>query len=372
VASRELSNYNYPAIISTPLALYARCAFRFNVQTMTRRLGLYLGRLPGFDKRRFNRHELIDCVRAADACGYDSLWIPEAWEREAFTTLTELAVHTQRIHLGTGIVNVFSRSPALLAMSAATLDEISGGRFRLGLGTSGARVVEDFHGAEFQKPLTRLKETIQIIRLLLANESADFEGACFKLRRFKLGFKPLRADIPIYIAGLTPKSLQQIGELADGWLPTHWVRAELAQGIAQIRLGAEAAGRNANKIDIAPFVNTVVSDDVATASKTARLPLAYYIGGMGDFYRDSLARLGFSEEANQIQTLWQAGRRKEAIAAVTEAMVRAVAICGPLEFCRAQLDELYRQGATLPLIPIPGEGSTAEKIRVIESLMATT
>ena len=107
-----------------------------------RRLGLYLGRLPGFDKAGFDRRELVECVRAADACGYDSFWMPEAWERDAFTLLAELATKTERIGLGTGIVNVFSRSPALIAMSAATIDEISGGRFRLGLGTSGARVIE--------------------------------------------------------------------------------------------------------------------------------------------------------------------------------------------------------------------------------------
>ena len=152
-----------------------------------KRLGLYLGRLPGFDKAGLDRRELIECVRAADACGYDSFWMPEAWEREAFTILTDLAVHTERIHLCTGIVNVFSRSPALIAMSAATLDEISGGRFRLGLGTSGPRVIQDFHGVTFDKPLTRLKESIRIIRALLAGEAVDFSGECFELRRFSLG-----------------------------------------------------------------------------------------------------------------------------------------------------------------------------------------
>ncbi|HXG67099.1 MAG TPA: LLM class flavin-dependent oxidoreductase, partial [Blastocatellia bacterium] len=192
-----------------------------------RRLGLYLGRLPGFDKRGLDRRELLECVRAADACGYDSFWLPEAWEREAFATLAEIALRTERIGIATGIINVFSRSPALIAMGAATLDEISGGRVRLGLGTSGARVIEDFHGVPYRKPLTRLKETIQIIRLLLAGERVDFEGDCFRLKRFKLGFKPLRADIPIYVAALTPKSLRQLGHVADGWLPTHWPREQL-------------------------------------------------------------------------------------------------------------------------------------------------
>ncbi len=249
-----------------------------------KRLGLYLGRLPGFDKGGFDRRELIECVRAADASGYDSFWLPEAWERDAFTVLTELAAHTSRIHLATGIVNVFSRSPALIAMSAATLDEISGGRFRLGLGTSGARVIEDFHGIKFSHPLTRLRETIQIVRLLLAGERVDFEGRCFHLSRFKLGFKPVRARVPIYVAALTPKSLYQLGELADGWLPTHWPRERLRDGIAHIRAGAESRNRDAAEIEVAPFVNVVISDDQAKARDRARLPLAYYVGGMGDYY----------------------------------------------------------------------------------------
>jgi F420-dependent oxidoreductase-like protein len=354
------------------LRLYACGALGFNLQAMTvakRRLGLYLGRLPGFDKGGFDRQEVIECVKTADACGYDSFWMPEAWERDALSLLTELALHTRQIHLATGIVNVFSRSPALLAMSAATLDELSGGRFRLGLGTSGERVVEDFHGSRFHKPLTRLKETIQIIRLLLAGQRADFNGECFQLKRFKLGFKPLRSEIPIYVAALTPKSLRQIGELADGWLPTHWPRTHLQQGIAEIGAGCQAANRQSKAIEIAPFINTIVADDLSSARKTARLPLAYYVGGMGDFYRDSLSRLGFAEEASKIQRLWQSGRRKEAVNSVTDAMVDAVAICGGLEDCRFGLDEMRSYGATLPLVPLPNQGTTAEKCRIIEALI---
>jgi F420-dependent oxidoreductase-like protein len=334
-----------------------------------KRLGLYLGRLPGFDKGGFDRRELIECVRAADGSGYDSFWMPEAWERDAFTVLTELAVHTSRIHLATGITNVFSRSPALIAMSAATLDEISGGRFRLGLGTSGARVIEDFHGLEFSHPLTRLRETIQIIRLLLAGERVDFEGRCFHLSRFKLGFKPVRARIPIYVAALTPESLYQAGELADGWLPTHWPREHLRDGITRIRAGAESVGRDAAEIEIAPFVNIVISDDRMKARDRARLPLAYYIGGMGDYYHASLSRLGFTAEADQIRKLWQTGRPKQAIRAVTDEMVDRIAICGTVEQARARIDEVYSHGAGLPLVPIPAEGTTAEKCRLIESLI---
>src|SRR6185295_147923 len=167
------------------------------------------------------------------------------------------------------IVNVFSRSPALIAMSAATIDDISGGRFLLGLGTSGARVIEDFHGVRYDKPLTRLKETVHIIRTLLAGERVDFEGECFNLRRFKLGFKPLRAAIPIHIAALTQGGLRQVGRLADGWLPTLWPRSRLQDGIAEIKVGAGSSGRDVSNIEIAPFIN------VTDSRESARLPLAY-------------------------------------------------------------------------------------------------
>ncbi len=335
-----------------------------------RRLGLYLNRLPGFDKRGFDRRELIECVRAADRCGYDSFWMPEAWEREVFSTLVELAARTERIHLATGIINVFSRSPALVAMSAATVDEISGGRFRLGLGTSGARVVEDLHGIPFDRPLTRLRETIQIVRLLLSGRRVDFDGQCFRLARFKLGFKPLRAQIPIYVAALTPRSLRQTGELADGWLPAHWPRAHLNRGISEIRAGAQSTGSLLLRTEIAPFVNVIVSRDVSRARDEARLPIAYYVGGMGDFYHRSLSRLGFAREASFIRDLWQMGYRKRAIQSVTNEMVDSIAICGPVEYCREKLDEMSGFGATLPIVPIPQEGTTADKCRVIESLIA--
>ena len=334
------------------------------------RLGLYFGRLPGFGKNRFDRRELIELVRAADACGYDSFWMPEAWDRDAFTTLTELAVKTERLDLCTGIVNVFSRSPALLAMSAAALDEISGGRFRLGLGTSGARVIEDFHGSSFHRPLTRLKETIQIIRLLLGGDPVDFNGQCFQLARFRLGFKPLRPTIPIYVAALTPASLRQLGALADGWLPMNWPPEQLTEGIKHVRLGAESANRELSAIEIAPMVNVIVSDDLAAARQQLRLPIAYYVGGMGDFYHASLARLGFAEEAGRVRVAWQAGRPGEAIRAISDEMVDRLAICGPVDLCRERLDHLRASGATLPVIAMPAAGTTAEKIRILESLVS--
>jgi F420-dependent oxidoreductase-like protein len=341
---------------------------RFDSEIMTR-LGLYLGRLPGFDKAGYDGRELIDCVRAADACGYDSFWMPEVWEHEVFSILTQIAMRTERIGLGTGVINIFSRSPALIAMSAATLDEISGGRLRLGLGTSGARVIQDFHGMPYVKPLSRLRETITIVRMLLAGEQADFNGEHFRLSRFKLGFKPLRPQIPIYVASLGTRALGQLGETADGWLPVHWPLDKLSQGIEEIRRGADRTGRDPSAIEIAPMVNCVVSEDRDRARRAARLPLAYYVGGMGDYYHEMLSRLGFGDEANRIQKAWSAGRPKEAIRAVSDEMLDRIAICGPLEVCRAQLEEMPAHRASLTIVPIPKDGTTADKIRIIEGLI---
>jgi F420-dependent oxidoreductase-like protein len=330
------------------------------------KLGLYLGRLPGFDKSGFDRRQLIECVRVADNAGYDSFWLPESWEREAFSLLTELALNTKRISLCTGVINVFSRSPALIAMSAATIDEASGGRFRLGLGTSGARVVEDFHGLAYENAIARVRETIQIVRSLLAGEPADQQGQCFRVSRFKLGFKPVRTPVPVYVAALAPKSIRQVGEIADGWLPAYWPAELLHVGITELNRGA--AGRR-SAIEIAPFLTVSVSSDASRARDAARLPLAYYIGGMGEYYYASVRRLGFAGDADRVRELWKSGRRREAIRAVPDEMVERIAVCGSIDRCREGIQRFRQRGATLPIVPIPPEGTTSEKCRIIESLI---
>jgi F420-dependent oxidoreductase-like protein len=335
-----------------------------------RRLGLYLSQLPGFDKRGYNRRELIECVRAAEACGYESFWMPEAWGRDAFIELTTLASRTEKIKLATGVVNVFSRSPALLAMSAATIDEISGGRFSLGLGTSGPKVIEGFHGVQYEKPLTRLRETIEIIRLALAGERIDFKGESFNVSRFKLGFKPLRKTIPIYVAALRPRSIRLAAETADGWLPTCWPIEKLGETAAEMqRIREQTRGENFG-FETAPFLNIAVSDDLRKARDEARLPIAYYVGGMGDYYHASISRLGWAGEADRIRDHWQSGRPRDAMASATDDLIEAIAICGPAARCRARLDEVLSIGATRPLIPIPRSGTVREKCRAIESLVS--
>ena len=170
-------------------------------------------------ERKGSVEELLDYARLADRVGYDTIFVPESWSRDAFTTLGAIAAVTERVRLGPGIVNVFSRTPALIAQSIATLDELSGGRAVLGLGTSGPVVIENWHGMSFERALRRTRETVEIVKLALKGGPVDYSGEIFSLKGFRLGFKPVRDDIPIFIASIGPRNNRLAGEIADGWLP---------------------------------------------------------------------------------------------------------------------------------------------------------
>ena len=199
---------------------------------MTARMGI----VPFW--KGYDRPAVLRTAKLAEDLGYDSIWVPEAWAYEQFQLLTEIALATRTLQLATGIANVFSRSPGLLAMSAATLDEISEGRAILGLGTSGKIVVENFHGVPYRKPLTRLSETIAICRALWRGERLEPHlSALFDARHFKLEMTPFRSEIPIYVASLQEKAIREIGRSADGWLPTFWTYAHLRDGLETIAAG---------------------------------------------------------------------------------------------------------------------------------------
>jgi F420-dependent oxidoreductase-like protein len=309
------------------------------------RLGLtlpYTDRLP--------RETVITFVEAADRLGYDTLWIAEAYGWDAFTVLAELACRTERIKLGTGIINVFSRSPALIAQSAASMDNISGGRFVLGLGTSGHQVVEGWHGVKFERGVRRLRETMEIVRAVLRRERVNYQGEIFQLDQgLKLITHPVRERIPIYLATLTPAGMALAGEMADGWIPVffsprHWesvLRPPLAAG-------AERAGRSLDELSICVYQTVIVTDDLEAGRNAMRPHLALYIGGMGsrekNYYNQLFRRYGFEAEARRIQDLYLDRRKEEAMAALTPEMIDLVTIIGPLEECWRRLAELDQAG----------------------------
>ena len=299
--------------------------------------------------------EMARAAEIADEAGIDTLWIPEAWGYDQVPIITELLLKTKRLKVGTGIMNCFSRSPGVVAMTAATLDEMSEGRFILGLGTSGQNVIEGFHGIPFEKPLQRLREYVEIVRLFGAGERiAKHKGEVYpNLRPFKIAFTPARKRVPIYIASLAKKSVQMCGEIADGWMPTFWPVHMYAQGLAWIEEGAAKSGRDPKEVDVAPFIGTVVNDDLEAARTVAKWPIGFYIGGMGKFYHRLLTRAGFGPEVDRVKQLYDEGKRDEAYAAVDDKIVDAVCAYGPLEKVKAKLDEFRAAGVTNPTVSYP-------------------
>jgi F420-dependent oxidoreductase-like protein len=304
--------------------------------------------------KNYDRQLYIKAARLADELGYDSFWMPEAWGYEVSTLLTELALATRQIRLGTGIMNVYSRSPGLIAMTAATLDEISGGRFILGIGPSGKKVIEGFHGRKFDKPLTQVRDVIRVVRTLLAGgKQSDAHAELVDYRPFKLEMKPTRASIPIYVAALRPKAIESIGELADGWMPTFWPFDRLQEGRALIEAGAKKAGRDPAKIVTAPFT-TLLPLGGEAAKMVAKRIISFYVGGMGDYYIELLSGFGFADDCKRIAELYQdKATRAEAAAAVPDRMIEALTIAGDPAHCIAELRRRRSMGVDLPVLHLP-------------------
>jgi len=317
---------------------------------MTDRTGL-LAFWKGYDRKLY-----LKAVQLADELGYDSFWLPEAWGYEVFSLLTEMACHTKNIKLGTGIVNCFSRSAGLLAMHAATLDEISEGRFMMGLGTSGAKVIQGFHAREFKKPLTNLRDVIRVSRTLLdGGKLSDAGTKAYKdYRPFSLAMNDLpRRRVPIYVAALKQKSITSIGELADGWIPTFWPYELLNQGHEWIAEGAAKSGRDPKEITTAPFTTVIPMGDKMSAARAKEI-IAFYIGGMGDYYKQLLTGFGYGEECEKVAELYSdKATRKEAQNAVSERMIEALTISGTPEHCVAELKRRREFGIGLPIISLP-------------------
>jgi F420-dependent oxidoreductase-like protein len=318
--------------------------------------------------------EAVELARRAEALGFDSVWAPEAYGTDAVATLGALAARTQRIQLGTGIVNVFSRTPALLAQTAATLDLISGGRFILGLGTSGHQVVTGWHGMAFEQPLRRMRETIAIVRQVLRRDRLLFEGQVFHLDKgLKLLARPLRATVPIYLATLTPGGLRLTGELADGWIPTLFSPQHMDLFRPELEAGARITGRSLDSLAIAPHVPVSIDDDRARAREALKPWVALYVGGMGsrskNFYNDLVGRYGFADEAHTLQELYLGGKQLEAIRRVPDALVDAISIAGPAPYVRERLEVWASAGVTTMLASVHGK-TQPDRLRTLEILAA--
>jgi F420-dependent oxidoreductase-like protein len=300
-----------------------------------------------------NYAEACARVCGAEDAGVDTVWVAEAWGRDCFTILTLLARETQRIKLGTGIVNCYSRTPAALAQHFATLDEFSGGRMLIGLGTSGHRVIEHWHGVPFQPSLTRLREYVEIIRMILAGEPLVYQGRVFRLERgFRLRFPPVRSRIPIFIASLTPKSVRQTAQIADGWMPVMIPLERLKQEVAAFRQLVGAAGHDPHSVLIRSPGSVTVTHRIDQAREEAKAHLAFYITNMGEFYREQLSRLGYAEVVQAIRQAWETGGRVVGTAAVPEALVESLFFAGPIEACLDRLDAQAEAGIDMHTVRV--------------------
>jgi F420-dependent oxidoreductase-like protein len=292
--------------------------------------------------------EQLEIARTAEALGYDSVWAAEAYGSDAASVLAWLAAGTSRIKLGAGIFQIPGRSAAMTAMTAATIDQLSGGRLILGLGTSGPQVSEGWHGVRFGKQLQRTREYVAVVRMALAHQKVEFHGETLELplpdgpgKALKLTIRPAQQRIPIYLAVLGPKNVALAGEIADGWLPVFFSPEHVAELRSPLEEGAARAGRTLDDFRICPSVNVLISDDLESARDAMRPVLALYVGGMGsrekNFYNRLVSSYGFEAAARQVQELYLEGRRSEAMQALPDELIDMVSIAGPREHARDRI-----------------------------------
>jgi F420-dependent oxidoreductase-like protein len=311
-------------------------------------LGYWTGEGPG---------DVIPTVQAAEEVGFDSVWTAESYGSDAFTPLSWLGSHTSRIKLSTGLVQLSARTPAATAMSAMTLDRMSGGRMQLGIGVSGPQVVEGWYGVPFPKPLARTREYVQIMRdIWTRNGPVTNDGENYPLpypggtglgKPLKANMHPLRADIPVFLGAEGPKNVALAVEIADGWLPIFFDVVTAPAVYADALLTAKPG------FEIACPVTVVVNDDTQAALEWVKLTMAFYIGGMGakdkNFHLDVVSRFGYEEEAHKVQELFLAGDRDGAVKAVPDELCDGIALCGPLDRIKERL-ELWRASPVTTLL----------------------
>ena len=342
------------------------------------RTGVFLSYAGGF-------REAVDHVVTLEKAGVDIVLVAEAYSFDAISQLGYLAAKTSRIELGSGVVPIYTRTPTLLAMTAAGLDYVSGGRFRLGIGTSGPQVMEGFHGVPFDAPLGRTREVVEICRQVWRRERVTHQGRNYQIplppdrgtglgKPLKIINTPVRERIPITIAALGPKNVELTAEIAEGWQPVFFY-PEKADAIWGEALRAGQAKRDARlgDLDVMVGVSLAIGDDVEDRLQWAKPQLALYIGGMGargrNFYHNVATRYGFGEIADRIQDLYLSGRKNEAIAAVPDELVRSVSLIGPRGYVEERIAAFAEAGVTT-LLATPVTADGGEYVRFVEEFRA--
>jgi F420-dependent oxidoreductase-like protein len=329
------------------------------------------------------REDQLEIVQEAERLGYDSVWAAEAYGSDAATILAWLAGQTSTIKLGSAIFQMPARSAAMTAMTAATIDQLSGGRMLLGIGSSGPQVAEGWHGQRFAKQIQRTREYVEVVRMALARERVEYHGDTLELplpdgpgKALKLTISTVQQRIPVYLAAIGPNNTRLAGEIADGWIPTLFSPEHVAEFKPLLEEGAARAGRELNGFDIAPSVNVMVTDDLESARNTMRPFIALYVGGMGsrekNFYNQLVQRYGFEDAAKEVQDLYLDGRRDEAMAALPDELIDTVSICGPPDVVKERLAVFRDAGVgTLGVTPMAfTKDERLDQLRKIAALAA--
>lgn len=335
------------------------------------KLGLQVG-LWGFG---VSGEDQLRMAQAADELGYDSVWVSEAYGSDAATVLAWIASNTERVRIGSGIFQMPARTPAMTAMTAATLDNISNGRMICGLGISGPQVVESWHGQPFDKPRQRTREYVAIMRKALGRETVTYDGEFYKLpvsggqgRPLKLIINPVQERIPIYIAAVGLKNTALAGEIADGWLAMILSLEHMDTFRSALGEGAARGGRSLDDLDMAPIVWLAIDADHNRARDLMRPALALYIGGMGsrehNFYNQLVTRYGYGKVAKRVQDLYLDQRYDEAMAAIPSELIDRVTLAGPPELIHERLGA-YRDAGVGTLIISPIADSIDDRLRMM-------
>lgn len=319
----------------------------------------------------------------ADRLGYAVVWAAEAYGSDAPSVLAWVGALTQRVDLGAAVMQIPARTPAMTAMTAATIDALSGGRFRLGLGVSGPQVSEGWHGVPFQAPLGRTREYVEIVRMALRRETVTYAGRHWTLplpggpgKALKLTVHPVRDEMPIYLAAVGPRNLELAGEIADGWLAIFFSPEHAEDLLGSLRRGARTAGRGSAEdplaaFDLVPTVPVVITDDLARGAAAVAPYAALYIGGMGsreqNFYNHLARRMGFEEAATRIQDLYLARRHRDAAAAVPVEFLDSTALIGPRERIAERLSRYADAGVTT-LTVTPFAATPQERLHVVRTM----
>jgi probable F420-dependent oxidoreductase len=292
--------------------------------------------------------ECIELAQHAETLGYDSIWIPEVVGTDAFVLMAAMAGVTTHLRLGTGIVPILTRTPSLLAMTAASIAQLAPGRVRLGLGVSTPNIIQNWHGLPYDRPLGRLRAYVTIIRKALAGERVTHENEIYALRNFRLGLPAPQPPIPIYIAALNPRMLQLAGELADGVLLNWMPEGQVSWALEHLKVGTSKAGRTLAELDIACLVRVCVTNDVGAARQWLRRELTGYM--IVEAYQRYFRQIGFGDEVAAVHAKWRAGNRSGAIEEVSDNMIDRLAVFGPAAQCRARFAPFVEAGVHLPIV----------------------